>query len=382
MKLGIDACNIRGGGGATHLTELLRAAEPHAYGFDEVIVWAGQAMLDCIDDKPWLVKSSSRALNGGVFVRAFWQRVELRKLARLAGCDVLFVPGGSDVSGFAPSVALSQNLLPFEWRELRRYGMTPNALRLLLLRWRQGRSFRRATGTIFLTDYARATVANSIGEMMGDVRVIPHGIHARFLQPPRAQRTSFTEAEPCRLLYVSVVEIYKHQWHVAEAVARLRANGVFVTLDLVGPPGPGSLKLERTLNRVDPHGKFIRYLGAIPYEQLHEQYATADISIFASSCENMPNILLEGMASGLPVACSRLGPMPEVLADAGIYFDPEDPAEIAVRISELVASAGLRTRISQKAFAKAQTFSWRRCSHETFGFLATIARHSTMETLG
>ncbi len=381
MKMGIDASNIRGGGGATHLVELLRAVNPQTSGFEEIIVWAGQPMLDCIDDRPWLVKSSSPALDAGVFVRALWQRFQLGKLARRAGCDVLFVPGGSDVSGFAPSVTLSQNLLPFEWREMRRYGVSANALRLLVLRWRQGRSFRRATGTIFLTEYARATVSKVIGAMAGDVRVIPHGINPRFLQSPRAQRVRFTEAEPCRLLYVSVVEIYKHQWHVAEAAAILRASGFFVTLDLIGPPGPGSEKLKQTLNRVDPRCEFIRYVGAIPYEQLHEKYAAADICVFASSCENMPNILLEGMASGLPIACSKIGPMPEVLADAGVYFDPEDSAEIAGRIGDLVVSAELRVRMSEKAFAKAQAFSWRRCAEETFGFLAAIARQSTPESV-
>ena len=54
MRLGIDASNIRSGGGVTHLVELLRAAEPSAYGFAQVIVWASQATLTRLDERPWL----------------------------------------------------------------------------------------------------------------------------------------------------------------------------------------------------------------------------------------------------------------------------------------------------------------------------------------
>jgi glycosyltransferase involved in cell wall biosynthesis len=105
---------------------------------------------------------------------------------------------------------------------------------------------------------------------------------------------------------------------------------------------------------------------------LHHRYAQADLGLFASSCENMPNILLETMASGLPIACSRLGPMPEVLGDAGVYFDPEQPEEIACALRELIESPQLRTDLAQASYQRAQQFSWQRCADETFGFLVAV----------
>jgi glycosyltransferase involved in cell wall biosynthesis len=83
----------------------------------------------------------------------------------------------------------------------------------------------------------------------------------------------------------------------------------------------------------------------------------------------MPNILLEAMASALPVACSRAGPMPEVLGDAGIYFDPEKPNEIADAIRTLKNSPALRSNISTAAYNRAMAFSWDRCAHATFDFM-------------
>jgi glycosyltransferase involved in cell wall biosynthesis len=87
----------------------------------------------------------------------------------------------------------------------------------------------------------------------------------------------------------------------------------------------------------------------------------------------MPNILLEEMASGLPIACSNRGPMPEVLGDAGVYFDPEDPNDIARALRELIESPVLRTKLARASFGRVQRYSWRRCADETFSFLASVA---------
>ena len=179
---------------------------------------------------------------------------------------------------------------------------------------------------------------------------------------------------PFRILYVSIIDVYKHQWHVAEAVAQLRESGLPATLDLVGPASPHALgQLRATLERVDPTSEFIRYSGAAPYTELHARYAQADLCLFASSCENLPNILLEGMVSGLPIACSNRGPMPEVLGDAGVYFDPERPAEIASAIRKLFDSPELRYRLAGESFEKVQEYSWKRCADETFSFIAQVA---------
>ena len=122
MNLGIDASNLRAGGGVTHLVELLRAAKPLAHGFSRVIVWGGQRTLSQIENRPWLVKCHQPLLDKSLPYRIFWQRFRFSRLARMAGSDVLLVPGGAYAGDFHPMVTMSRNMLPFEWRELRRYG--------------------------------------------------------------------------------------------------------------------------------------------------------------------------------------------------------------------------------------------------------------------
>jgi glycosyltransferase involved in cell wall biosynthesis len=375
MILGVDASNISAGGGVTHLRELLRAVDPAAFGFRHVVVWASHATLAQLEERPWLKKSTDPLLETHYLRRAWWQRTRLGKLARAEGCNLLFVPGGSFATDFRPVVTMSQNLLPFEWRELKRYGWSTVTLKFSLLRWLQARSFRQATGTIFLTRYAQDAVSKVTGGLPGHTAIVPHGIDGRFFQPPRAQRpaTVYCDQHPFRVIYVSTIATYKHQWHVATAVARLRAEGLRVVLDLIGSAeAPALRRLQRTLHAIDSSGYAIRYSGAVPYHELHTRYAAADLGVFASSCENMPNILLEGMASGLPMAASNRGPMHEILGDGGVYFDPERPDDIAAALKRLIIDPKLRTRCADAAYSRAQLYSWERCGHETFDFMSRI----------
>lgn len=384
MILGIDASNIRAGGGVAHLANLLRAGEPLAYGYSQVIVWSGAATLGVIEDRPWLLKSWQPLLDKSLPSRIFWQRFRLDSLARQAGCDLLFVPGGSYAGGFHPMVSMSQNLLPFEWRELRRYGCSYTSFRLMLLRWSQSRTFRRAAGLVFLTRHARDVVMREISAIVGKTTIIPHGIDERFICPPREQLTidRYSIDRPFRVLYVSIIDLYKHQWHVAEAVAQLRASGLPVVLDLVGPAYPPALaRLKKTVDKVDPSGEFVRYAGNVPHAELHTHYAEANLFLFASSCETFGQILTEAMSAGLPIACSNRGPMPEVLGDAGVYFDPENADDIARALRELIDSPELRAKLAKCSFERAQIFSWQRCASETFGFLAEVASTQATSSL-
>lgn len=378
MILGIDASNIRAGGGVTHLTELLRVAQPQDFGFERIIVWSGKSTLLRIDDRPWLTKSHSPTLDKNIFYRMFWQRFMLSKLANKAGCSVLLVPGGTYTAGFQPFVTMSRNMLPFEWRELIRYGWSLMTLKLLLLRFTQSLTFKNTDGLIFLTQYAYKNVLDIVGEIKGKTTIIPHGIDRRFINLPRTQLgiEGYSVSRLFRIIYVSIVDVYKHQWHVVEAVAGLRTSGLPVSIDLIGPSyGPAYHRLQKVINRVDPKGEFIYLRGSIPHTKLQLEYANAHLCVFASSCENMPNILIEGMASGLPVACSNRGPMPEVLGNAGLYFDPENPDDIASTIRQLIDKKNLRTEKAALAYDAVQTYSWQKCADQTLKFVSDIARN-------
>jgi glycosyltransferase involved in cell wall biosynthesis len=376
MRLGIDASNLLYGGGVTHLVELMRAARPEAHGFDQVIVWGNKKTLGNLEGRPWLACVHEPLLDRSLPVRQYWQRTILEQRARQSQCDLLFVPGGSYLGAFRPFVTMSRSMLPFEYREAFRYGCSWMSVRNVLLRWSQTRSFRSADGLVFLTRYAQEAVTKAIKDVPSRVAIIPHGVDPRFRLEPREQRppNACTWEKPFRLLYVSIVDVYKHQWHVVRAVAQLRKMGLPVQLDLIGPAYASALKrLERIVRQLDGKHEFINYLGPRPYAELAPHYHRADLFVFASSCENLPNILLEAMAAGLPIACSRRGPMPEVAGDAAVYFDPEDPAGIADALRQLIADPVLRATKAKIAFQRAGRYLWHDCAEQMFRFLSEAA---------
>jgi len=335
-------------------------------------VWAPRSTLDQLEDRPWLSKRADAVLESNSLRRSLWQRFELGPLARRNGCSLVFAPGGVATTTFRPVVTMCRNMLPFEPKELRRFGLSAQTARLMILRLAQARSFRQASGVIFLTAYARSVIADRVGPISGVDAVVPHGIDGRFFEVQPEERS--TGERPLEIVYVSIVDHYKHQDAVSEAVARLAAAGAPVHLTLVGPAyAPALRRLRRTLARVDPEGRCVEYAGPMEYKDIHAAYARADIGLFASSCENMPNILLEKMAAGLPIACSNRGPMPEILGDAGVYFDPESVDGIMVSLMTLIGDPSLRNRLAGDARRRASQYSWGLCAEQTFAFLARVA---------
>ncbi len=386
MHLAIDASNIRQGGGVTHLSQLLSAADPSEAGITEVTVWACDATLAQLPSKPWLTKLSTAWTEANLLRRMLGQQFLLGRELSRRGCDVLFSPGGTLPLGIRlPVVTMSQNMLPFEPEEAKRFGRWSwMRLKMWLLRQSQGRSFKKADGLIFLSQHARAVVSRWLGrdQSQGMQALVPHGVESRFAANPKRQRglNEYSAENPFTFLYVSILMPYKHQIEVAQAASQLRRAGCPVRVKFVGVDwGRYGEQFRETLLQLDPQEEFLIWPGGIPFSSLHAEYQAADAFIFASSCENLPNILIEAMTAGLPIACSKSGPMPEVLRNAGVYFDPAKTQDIAEAMLTLVNSADLRERLAAQAKELSWAYSWQRCAKDTFEFIAAVAASRSAE---
>jgi glycosyltransferase involved in cell wall biosynthesis len=118
---------------------------------------------------------------------------------------------------------------------------------------------------------------------------------------------------------------------------------------------------------------YIEQIEFVPHDKIPDLLKAADLFIFASSCENMPNTLLEAMSSGLPIACSDRGPMPEVLQDGGVYFDPEDEHSISTAVEQLIINSTLRKTVADRGKTLANQYSWQRCARETWEYIYYIS---------
>jgi glycosyltransferase involved in cell wall biosynthesis len=376
LIIGIDASNLRSGGGLVHLIEVLRNADPIRNNFFQIVVWGCRSTLDAICEKKWITKKHDIILESGYIKRLFWQWIYLGKLAKHEKCSILFIPGGSFFTDFRPIVTMSQNMLPFNLGEIKRYGLSLFTFKLLVLRLIQSYSFSKANGVIFLNKYAKDIILPVTKDVNSSTTIVPHGIDDQFFCEPRKQIkiNNYSTENPFKLIYISPLEPYKHHDNVVKAVSMLRKKGFPLILDMYGFPSRSFIenRLSKLIKEQDPGSIFLEYHGTINHELIFEKYNRADAAIFASSCENLPITLLESMASGLPIVSSNMLPMSEILGDNGLYFDPLDPISIKNSLQEMIESVEERTKCSNGAYKLSRNYSWVKCANHTFYFLSEV----------
>ena len=128
----------------------------------------------------------------------------------------------------------------------------------------------------------------------------------------------------------------------------------------------------KIIQKYDSTGKFIRYRGETKHEDIQKLYFNYDIAVFASSCETFGQILIEGIAAGLPTASSNMSSMPELLGDSVIYFDPLNIPSIVKALNTFITSPQLRTKKAEKSYDLAKQFSWKKTADETFKYLHSV----------
>lgn len=157
-----------------------------------------------------------------------------------------------------------------------------------------------------------------------------------------------------------------------QACAELFAKWVKVKLLLVGD-GPLRNHLEDTVSR---RGMSDRVIFCGHQEDIHHYYAGADLFVLPSLTEGLPMVLLEALQAGLPVVCSRVGGIPDVVCDGetGILVAPGDVKELANGISRLLCDPDLAERLGRNGRRRVESSfgaeAWVRRIEEVYSSLA------------
>jgi glycosyltransferase involved in cell wall biosynthesis len=372
LIVGIDASRNRSGGAKSHLIGIISQCDPVKNGIKEVHVWAFSSLLDQLPDYPWLIKHNPSSLEKNLYRQLIWQAVSFVKELKSIKCDILFTSCASSLCLFKPMVVLSQDMLSYEPGVMQYFGYSVMRLRLLSILALQNLAFRRSQGVIFLSRYAGAVIQKSCGPL-ANVVYIPHGVDDAFSSVQLRHAWPQAGERPVRCIYVSNMDMYKHQWVVIEAISFLRELGYDITLKLVGGGEPVAENLvKNAIEKSSDNGLFVERIKSVGHDEIPALLAESDLFVFASSCENMPVTLIEGMAVGLPIACSNRGPMPEVLESGGAYFDPEDFTSIANAIEKVLNSSCFRLSISKEAKNLSVQYTWKQCSDDTFEYISKI----------
>jgi glycosyltransferase involved in cell wall biosynthesis len=204
------------------------------------------------------------------------------------------------------------------------------------------------------------------------VAIIPFGVDTQAFSP--SNPTTRERCKPLTIGFVGRMLPGKGLNILAEALAMLAPEQW--NLLLIGD-GPERASFEQALAQ---HGLLARarFTGAISYERVPELYREIDFLVMPTETterirEQFGRVLVEAMASGVPVIGSTCGAIPEVIGDAGLVFPERDATALAEAMRLLLADAALRNRLSQLGRARVeQNYSWDVVAAKTYTFFQQV----------
>ena len=185
---------------------------------------------------------------------------------------------------------------------------------------------------IISNSVAEAAILTGSYEIPSDrVTVILNGVDTEYFQPPRAGRSGTPV-----ILSVGRLEPQKDQEVLIEAFRSVAAEHPEAQLRLVGN---GTLR-ENISSLAARHGLAARVQVLPGRTNLRPLFQEATVFALSSQAEGLPNVVLEAMASGLPVVATRVGGLPEVVAPGrtGWLVPPRNVPALAAALSHLLSA--------------------------------------------
>lgn len=362
----VDAFNLKSGGGTLHLRKILE--DPNILSkYAQKIYLLGDSYIGTNLPLPSNVEKILVPCRLGSFSVLLFRLIKYKRLLRNLNIDIVFNPSGVVSNLKCKTVLMSHNMLIHERVERRRYGFSWLFFKFEILDYLQSRAFKQADGIVFLSKYARGIVCDKLGLDEKKYPVINHGVSREFFREIISRNEIESYSKPFKFLYVSNITVYKHQLVLVKVISELIEEGLDISIDLVGG------KYEPYYAKVKPYlSDRIRYLGKKDYSEMNKVYALADGIVFASSCENMPNILIEGLLSGKPSLVSCLGPNPEFCASSTLLFDPLSEVDLKCKIVDFINNSKLREISARDNQENAMHYSWENCAVETWTYITEI----------
>lgn len=363
LRVIINAAHAKSGGGVTYLRNILPvlSAMPEL----ELHLFIHKNQFDLFYPICEKVNVTLFAFRPTFFRTLFWEQVAIPLHAWGMGGEVVFSP-----ANFGPIFARNHVI------------MLRNAVSVIQLSKKLGPvmywlaltgatfvSLLTAKKAIAVSSYAKKLLTfGFLGSLGKKCAVIHHGTR----QVQAEQRHIDTAGEG--LLAVSDVYIQKNYHTLLHAHAQLVKKFPALRLTIVGREIDHAY--SQSLYRLSKElglGNNIVFKGHVGTDELLELYKKCRVFVFPSLVETFGNPLLEAMAIGAPIACSKEAAMPEVLRDAGLYFDPKNKSDMADKIETLLADKELGVKLGKEAAERARTFTWENTAQQTYAFLREAA---------
>jgi glycosyltransferase involved in cell wall biosynthesis len=239
------------------------------------------------------------------------------------------------------------------------------------LSWRlkEWTAARMADRVVTVSEASRRDLADWVPGGLKRIRLITEGPDAVFRprdDPDKTHQTLCQYQIPTDrrfLLYVGGLSPHKNLPRLVEAFATIPDGDVHLVL--VGDLGDvfhtdvPAIRAAITRHGIDHR---VHLTGFVPDDDLVFLYNRASALVQPSLLEGFGLPAVEAMACGTPVIASRAGSLPEVVGDAGIFFDPRDTALMAEALIAFLVDTDASARLGKRALERARLFTWDRAA--------------------
>jgi glycosyltransferase involved in cell wall biosynthesis len=196
---------------------------------------------------------------------------------------------------------------------------------------------------LFIDEAKKVFVRETMDNIQRCIYIFPNIIEV----PETGKSNGFI---PSRILFVGRLIDYKGVQYLIEAIKKL---SVPYELLIIGE-GPYRSLLQRS-----SAGLNISFLGEISPLKVCEFMRSASVFVLPSLTENLPNVILEALAAGVPVIATSVGALPEIIREGenGFLIPPKDSNLIAERLKCLLTDSSLREKMSCAAYKSVKPFT-------------------------
>jgi alpha-1,3-rhamnosyl/mannosyltransferase len=220
---------------------------------------------------------------------------------------------------------------------------------------------RMATRIITDSEHSRNEIVRYLRADPERIDVIYPGVDAGFRPVADAAQLAGVRSrfgiEREFILCVGIYKLRKNHAGLLRAFRRFLEGGTEAQLVIAGPMAEGEAILRRLAAELGIAERMV-FTGFVNDADLRALYSAARVCVCPSLYEGFGFTVLEAMACGAPVVCSRATSLPEVAGKAALYFDPHDPEEIARRLVRVFSDDALRASLIEQGRHNLQRFNW------------------------
>lgn len=368
MKIGIDARLFGpkwGGGGLGRyveelINELQRIETKHRF----VLFLKPENFEACKITNPAFEK---------VIVDAHWYTIKeqllMPKAIQQAGVDLMHFPHWNvPIFSSVPFVVTIHDLILLDDPSSAK-ATTLGPIRYAIKRFGYHRVLHRAVEKsktiVAVSEATKVSILSHFKVNADKIEMIHEGVTPlhHSITPPLHHST--TPVTPPYFLYVGSAYPHKNLESLLHAFAFFTDAYPDAKLVLVGKNDKFYDDLQKEVKEIGiPDGRVV-FTGFVPDDQLASLYENASLYIYPSRFEGFGLPPLEAMLHGTPVASSSRGPLPEVLGDAAIYFDPDDIEQMVSVMEQALTNETLRKDLRRKGSEQVKKYSWKTMAEKT-----------------